>query len=103
MDADLDAVVDRLHQTSELLFRRKHRLHVCGAILRADPPIVHGRELADGLGIPDARVGKELHTLASLGFLRALPQPKGQQIREYQVIDGPFWDLIRALLAEFDS
>jgi hypothetical protein len=102
MDSNLDRLVDPLQRTSELLFGRKHRLHVCREILRAEPPIVHGRALAASLGIPDARVGKELHTLSELGFLLALPQPIGQQIREFQVVDGPFWDLVRALVAGAD-
>lgn len=95
------ASCERLKRLSAELCGNNVLLPVAAAIATADADgqrCITGPRVSRTLGgqLPANRVGESLRRLCRMGVLREIPWLGRPHPREYEMVPGPFWELVRA-------
>jgi DNA-binding MarR family transcriptional regulator len=94
------AIFDGVQRLSKLLFGNQDRLVVAAAVADAETRSVYARQLAESIGIADARVGPQLAVFEEAGLLVRLPKAGGERRVYFERRESSFWTLCLDLCQE---
>ena len=97
MNHEADRFAARVEEVSRALFKRRHRLAVCGWI-RAVDGAFYVREIASALGIGDNQIAPDFAALREIDALERFETPDRENW--HRAADHPLWPFVDQLLRD---